>query len=107
MKRTALPQSVDQTISLLDQLIQALGPTGANKNGALSQFVHDVAQTVGNNGPAFHTTVLALGKALQALSNEGPSITSLLDNAGAFTNEAAANDRSSSPSRTTWPRPAA
>ncbi len=93
MQRTALPQSVDQTISLLDQLIQALGPMGANKNGALSQFVHDVAQTVGNNGPSFHTTVLALGKALQALSDEGPSITSLLDNAGAFTNEAAANDQ--------------
>jgi virulence factor Mce-like protein len=93
MSRTALPQSVDQTISLLDQLIQALGPTGANKNGALNQFVHDVAQTVGGNGPSFHTTVLALGKALQALSNEGPSITSLLDNAGAFTSEAAANDQ--------------
>jgi phospholipid/cholesterol/gamma-HCH transport system substrate-binding protein len=93
LNRTALPQSVDQTISLLDQLIQALGPTGANKNGELSQFVHDVAQTVGNNGPSFHTTVLALGKALGALSNDGPSITTLLDNAGAFTSEAAANDQ--------------
>jgi phospholipid/cholesterol/gamma-HCH transport system substrate-binding protein len=93
MRRTALPQSVDQTISLLDQLIQALGPTGANKNGVFSQFVHDVAQTVGNNGPSFHTTVIALGKALAALSNDGPSITSLLDNAGAFTGEAAANDQ--------------
>ena len=30
---------------------------------------------------------------MQALSNDGPSITSLLDNAGAFTNEAAANDQ--------------
>jgi phospholipid/cholesterol/gamma-HCH transport system substrate-binding protein len=93
MRRTALPQSVDQTISLLDQLIQALGPTGANKNGIFSRFVHDVAQTVGGNGPSFHTTVLALGKALEALSNDGPTITSLLDNAGAFTGEAAANDQ--------------
>ena len=84
---------MDQTISLLDQLIQALGPTGANKNGALRQFVHDVARTVGNNGPSFHTTVVALGKALAALSNDGPPITSLLDNAGAFTEEAAANDQ--------------
>ena len=92
MSRTALPQSVDQTISELDQLIQALGPTGANKGGALSRFVHDVAQTVGHNGPSFHTTVLALGQALKALSNDGPTITSLLDNAGTFTSEAAAND---------------
>ena len=93
MARTALPQSVDQTISLLDQLVQALGPSGANKNGVFSQFVHDVAQTVGNNGPSFHTTVVALGKALGALSNDGPTITSLLDNAGAFTGQAAANDQ--------------
>ena len=93
MRRTALPQSVDQTISLLDQLIQALGPSGANKNGVFSRFVHDVAQTVGNNGPSFHTTIIALGKALGALSNDGPTITSLLDNAGAFTGEAAANDQ--------------
>lgn len=93
MNRTALPQSVDQTISLLDQLIQALGPMGANKRGVFTQFVHDVAQTVGHNGPSFHTTVIALGKALGALSNDGPSITSLLDNAGAFTSEAAANDQ--------------
>jgi virulence factor Mce-like protein len=93
MSRTALPQSVDQTISELDQLIQALGPMGANRSGALSRFVHDVAQTVGRNGPSFHTTVLALGQALKALSNDGPTITSLLDNAGAFTSEAAANDQ--------------
>jgi phospholipid/cholesterol/gamma-HCH transport system substrate-binding protein len=91
MRRTALPQSVDQTISLLDQLIQALGPSGANKNGALSRFVHDVASTVGHNGPSFHTTVVALSQALGALANDGPSITSLLNNVGTFTSEAAAN----------------
>jgi phospholipid/cholesterol/gamma-HCH transport system substrate-binding protein len=93
MNRTALPQSVDQTISLLDQLVQALGPMGANKNGALSRFVHDVAQTVGHNGPSFHTTVVALGQALAALSNDGPSLTNILDNVGTFTSEAAANDQ--------------
>jgi virulence factor Mce-like protein len=93
MSRTALPQSVDQTISLLDQLIQALGPMGANGSGALSRFVHDVARTVGNNGPNFHTTVTALGKALSALSNDGPSLTTILNNIGTFTSEAAANDQ--------------
>jgi phospholipid/cholesterol/gamma-HCH transport system substrate-binding protein len=92
MAHTALPQSVDQTISVLDQLIQALGPTGADKSGALSQFIHDVATTVGHNGPSFHTTITALGKALGDLSNDGPSITSILDNVGTFTSEAAQND---------------
>jgi phospholipid/cholesterol/gamma-HCH transport system substrate-binding protein len=92
MSRTALPQSVDQTISVLDQLIQALGPTGVNRQGALGQFVHDVATTVGHNGPSFHTTIAALGRALGDLSNDGPSITSILNNVGTFTNEAAQND---------------
>lgn len=92
MAHTALPQSVDQTISVLDQLIQALGPTGVNKQGALGQFIHDVASTVGHNGPSLHTTVTALGRALGDLSNDGPSLTSILDNVGTFTHEAAQND---------------
>jgi phospholipid/cholesterol/gamma-HCH transport system substrate-binding protein len=91
MARTALPESVDQIISTLDQLVQALGPEGANKNGALSRFVHDVAQTVGHNGPSFHTTISALGQALSVLSSDGPSLTSILDNVGSFTKLAAAN----------------
>jgi phospholipid/cholesterol/gamma-HCH transport system substrate-binding protein len=91
MNHTALPESVDQIISTLDQLVQALGPNGVNKSGALSRFVHDVAQTVGHNGPSFHTTITALGQALAALSSDGPDLTTILDNVGTFTNEAAAN----------------
>ncbi|HEY3843017.1 MAG TPA: MCE family protein [Acidimicrobiales bacterium] len=91
MARTALPESVDQIISTLDQLVQALGPQGANGSGALSRFVHDVASTVGGNGPSFHTTVTALGQALGTLSADGPSLTTILDNVGTFTTEAAAN----------------
>jgi phospholipid/cholesterol/gamma-HCH transport system substrate-binding protein len=91
MDRTVLPESVDQIISTLDQLVQALGPTGANAQGAVSRFIHDVSNTVGGNGPSFHTTVTALGKALSALSSDGPALTSLLDNVGAFTKVAAAN----------------
>ncbi len=83
MNRTALPQSVDQTISLLDQLIQALGPTGANKNGALSQFVHDVAQTVGQQRAEPSTPRSSRwAKPCRRCRTTVPSITSLLDNAG-------------------------
>jgi virulence factor Mce-like protein len=93
MRRTALPESVDQTISDLDQFIQALGPNGANKTGAVERFIHDVASTVGGNGPSFHTTLTALGTALAALSNDGPNITSILNNVGNFTNVAANNTK--------------
>jgi phospholipid/cholesterol/gamma-HCH transport system substrate-binding protein len=93
MSRTALPESVDQIISTLDQLVQALGPQGANTHGALSRFVHDVATTVGHNGPSFHTTITALGRALTVLSSDGPSISTILDNVGTFTSEAADNTK--------------
>jgi phospholipid/cholesterol/gamma-HCH transport system substrate-binding protein len=89
--RTVLPESVDQIISTLDQLVRALGPTGANAKGAVSQFVHDVASTVGGNGPNFKTTVTALSQALGAISADSPAISSLLDNVGSFTGVAAAN----------------
>jgi virulence factor Mce-like protein len=89
--RTVLPESVDQIISTLDQLVRALGPTGANAKGAVSQFVHDVASTVGGNGPNFKTTVTALSQALSAISADSPAISSLLDNVGSFTGVAAAN----------------
>lgn len=91
MDRTALPESVDQIISNLDQLIQALGPNGANSQGAVSRFIHDVASTVGNNGPSFHTTVTALGQVLSTLSSESPELATVLDNLGNFTQVAAAN----------------
>ncbi len=93
MKRTALPESVDQTISDLDQFIQALGPNGANKTGAVERFIHDVASTVGGNGPSFHTTLTALGKALGDLANDGPDLTTILNNVGNFTNVAANNTK--------------
>ncbi|HEX3795583.1 MAG TPA: MCE family protein [Acidimicrobiales bacterium] len=89
--RTVLPESVDQIISTLDQLVRALGPTGANAKGAVSQFVHDVAATVGGNGPNFKTTVTALSQALGAVAADSPTISSLLDNVGNFTGVAAAN----------------
>ena len=93
MDRTALPESVDQIISNLDQLIQALGPNGANRQGAVSRFIHDVASTVGGNGPSFRTTVTALGQVLSTLSTESPELASVLDNLGSFTQVAAANTR--------------
>lgn len=91
MAQTALPESVDQIISNLDQLIQALGPNGANRQGAVSRFIHDVASTVGGNGPSFHTTVTALGQVLSTLSSESPELATVLDNLGSFTQVAAAN----------------
>jgi phospholipid/cholesterol/gamma-HCH transport system substrate-binding protein len=80
--RTAVPISVDGIIDSLNSLAKALGPNGANKGGALNQFIESAAHSFGSNGEALHSTLDSLGKALGALSSQGPQLTALFDNLG-------------------------
>jgi virulence factor Mce-like protein len=82
VSQTAVPISVDGIIDSLDLLAKALGPNGANANGALSSFVASSAHSFGPNGAALHSTLLSLGKALGALSSKSPQLTALFDNLG-------------------------
>lgn len=87
--RTADPVSVDQIFATLDQLAVALGPQGANANGALSQLIHDVARAFAGDGPALHATISSFGQALGALSSNSAAVTALIDNLGNLTDKAA------------------
>jgi phospholipid/cholesterol/gamma-HCH transport system substrate-binding protein len=82
VSRTAVPISVDGIIDSLDELAKALGPNGANKNGALSAFIASSAKAFGPNGTALHSTLTSLGGALGALSSKSSDLTSLFDNLG-------------------------
>jgi virulence factor Mce-like protein len=82
LSKTAVPISVDGIIDSLDLLAKALGPKGANANGALSAFVASSAKAFGPNGAALHSTLTSLGKALGALSSKSPQLTALFDNLG-------------------------
>jgi len=82
VSRTAVPISVDGIIDSLDDLAKALGPNGANSHGALSAFIASSAHAFGPNGAALHSTLTSLGKALGALSSQGPQLTNLFDNLG-------------------------
>jgi phospholipid/cholesterol/gamma-HCH transport system substrate-binding protein len=82
LARTAVPISVDGIIDSLDDLAKALGPNGANSHGALSAFIASSAHAFGPNGVALHSTLTSLGKALGALSSQGPQLTDLFDNLG-------------------------
>lgn len=92
--RTVIPLNVDQILSTLDQLVTALGPNGANKNGDLSQLLTELADVLGGEGPAINGTVNGLGQALGGLANDGPQLTQLLDRLGTFTQAAASDDSS-------------
>jgi phospholipid/cholesterol/gamma-HCH transport system substrate-binding protein len=54
---TAVPLELDQIYSSLDQLNVALGPNGANENGALTDLLEQTAKNFGGQGAAFHQTI--------------------------------------------------
>jgi phospholipid/cholesterol/gamma-HCH transport system substrate-binding protein len=82
LSRTGVPVSVDEVIDSLDQFALALGPSGANQHGALSNLLHSAATAFGSNGSALHSTLINLGQAFGALSSQGPDLTSLFNNLG-------------------------
>jgi phospholipid/cholesterol/gamma-HCH transport system substrate-binding protein len=60
--RTAVPLELDQIYSSMDDLTVALGPTGANKNGALTDLLESTAKNFGGQGEQFHQTILDFSK---------------------------------------------
>jgi phospholipid/cholesterol/gamma-HCH transport system substrate-binding protein len=60
--RTAVPLELDQIYSSVDDLTVALGPTGANRNGALSDLLESTAKNFGGQGAQFHQTILDFSK---------------------------------------------
>ena len=55
--RTSVPLELDQIYENLDQLNVALGPTGANREGALSDLLQVTARNFGGQGEQFHQTI--------------------------------------------------
>ena len=67
--RTAVPLELDQIYSSLDDLTVALGPTGANRNGAFSDLLETTAENFGGQGAKFHQTIQDFGKLSQTLDD--------------------------------------
>ncbi|MGI9085657.1 MAG: MCE family protein [Aeromicrobium sp.] len=67
--RTAIPVELDEIYQSLDDLSVALGPDGANKDGALSNLVEDSAGQLDGQGRQLNTTLKNFGKLSQTLSN--------------------------------------
>lgn len=67
--RTAVPVELDQIYKSLDDLSVALGPEGANKNGAVSNLVKDTAAQLDGQGTQLNETLRNFGKLSQTLSD--------------------------------------
>src|SRR4051812_24612927 len=92
LDRTATPVELDQVYGALDELSAALGPDGANKNGALSDLVDVGAANLEGNGDELNRTLTGFSKAVETLSDHRDDLFSSLDNLQAFTSALASID---------------
>lgn len=85
LTRTAAPVELDQIYKALNQLNVALGPNGANKNGALSNLVNVSAANLSGNGAALGQTIGNLSKAISTLANGREDLFGTVSNLQQFT----------------------
>jgi len=67
--RTAVPLELDQIYSSIDDLTVALGPTGANRKGALTDLLEVTAKNFGGEGAKFHQTIEDFSRLSQTLDD--------------------------------------
>jgi phospholipid/cholesterol/gamma-HCH transport system substrate-binding protein len=90
--RTATPVELDQLYNSINQLTTALGPAGANANGALSDLIDTGAANLAGNGKAFNDTVNQLSKATSVFADSKDNLFATIDNLKNFTTMLAKNN---------------
>ncbi len=93
LSRTAVPVELDTTLSSLNTLAVALGPQGANSNGALSRLLGVTAANLNGEGSTLHQTVQDLSQAATTLSDNRQDLFGTVDNLQNFTATLAADDK--------------
>jgi phospholipid/cholesterol/gamma-HCH transport system substrate-binding protein len=92
LDHTAVPVELDRISSSLNDLLVALGPTGANKNGAFQDLLHTGARNLAGQGQNLHDTNHNLSLALQTLAGGRNDLFGTVKNLQTFTSTLAAND---------------
>lgn len=90
--RTAVPLELDQIYGSLDQLVTALGPTGANKSGALTDLLQTTAANFGGQGAQVHQTIGDLSKLTKTLDDNKDALFGSADQLETFVNKLSQND---------------
>jgi phospholipid/cholesterol/gamma-HCH transport system substrate-binding protein len=90
--RTAVPVEIDDLYAGLKDVADALGPKGANKNGALSRLLEVGAENLDGQGEKLNTMVGEFGKASATLSNVDENFFSMLVNLDKLNKMLVAND---------------
>jgi len=93
VERTVVPVEIDELFTSLDDLTTALGPDGANADGALSDLLRSTARNLGGNGKQLGETLQALGKASRTLAGSDKDLFGTVDGLQKFTSMLAGNDQ--------------
>lgn len=85
LNRTASPAELDDIYGALDKLSVALGPNGANKDGALNALVKVAAANLDGNGAALGQSLQDLSGAVKTLADGRDDLFGTVKNLNAFT----------------------
>ncbi|GAA3805008.1 MCE family protein [Nocardioides panacisoli] len=91
--RTASPLELDDVTAQLDRFVKALGPHGANRNGALSALVDSADSALAGNGGTLRRTLGNLAQALDTMSESRGDIVATIDQLQTFVASLAGSDR--------------
>ncbi|GAB1508966.1 MCE family protein [Actinophytocola sp. KF-1] len=92
LERTATPVELDDLTASVNDLATALGPNGANEDGALSDVLDTAAANLAGNGELFNKTIRELSAASAALSDSRGDLFTTVDNLATFTEALAESD---------------
>jgi phospholipid/cholesterol/gamma-HCH transport system substrate-binding protein len=91
--RTVVPLEIDDIYRALDEFNRALGPSGANADGALTDLVATARNNLDGNGQNLHDTLDGLSKALTTLADGRQDLFASMANLQQFTTALAESDQ--------------
>ncbi|WP_431956364.1 MCE family protein [Nocardia lijiangensis] len=92
-ERTVTPVEVDQLYKSIAELSDALGPDGANKEGAVNELVRTSAANLAGNGEALANSITQLSAAARYLSEARGDIFETVKHLQSFVSMLAKNDQ--------------
>jgi len=91
--RTEVPVELDDIYSSIDDLTVALGPSGANKDGALTDLLEVTARNFGGEGATLNRTIKDFGRLSATLDDNKDELFGSLAELEGFVGTLAQNDR--------------
>lgn len=92
VSRTAVPVEIDQIYAALNDLAAALGPSGANKTGALSNLIKTGAANLNGNGGALSSMLTQYSGLSKTLGGSAGNIAATISSLEQFTSMLQANN---------------